>query len=42
MITSIPTRDIENVQDVYNLKISYGWQLQDGIERKIKLELRLE
>ncbi len=41
MSTSIPTRDVGDVQDVCCDSVGYVWQLEDGIKRKIKSEIGL-
>lgn len=37
--TTILTKDVGEVREVYSKSLSYKWQLEDGIERWIKSNL---
>ncbi|KKN69646.1 hypothetical protein LCGC14_0439490 [marine sediment metagenome] len=42
MIITILSKDVGEVREVYRKSVGFKWQLEDGIEEWIKLDLGLE
>lgn len=41
MSVTVPTKDLGNVHDKFRRGLGYLWELEDGIEKWIKFNLRL-